>query len=146
MDLNQILEMWAGECELTNKLDDDSRNTPKLHAKYLQLLSLAKLQLTRAEHHQKSLLKDKWMYYNGKMDEETLRKNKWDADPFDGLKVMKGDLNYYYESDPEIQKSEEKIQYYKVIIETLKEIVESLKWRHQTIRNIITWRQFEAGG
>ena len=55
-------------------------------------------------------------------------------------------MDYYYDSDPEIQKSEEKIQYYKTILETLTEIVDSLKWRHQTIGNIIRWKQFEAGG
>ena len=55
-------------------------------------------------------------------------------------------MDYYYDSDPEISRSEEKIQYYKTIIETLTEIVDSLKWRHQTIGNIIRWKQFEAGG
>ena len=44
-----------------------------------------------------------------------------------------------------IQQSEEKIAYYKTLVETLKEIVDSLKWRHQTIGNMIRWRAFEAG-
>jgi len=39
---------------------------------------------------------------------------------------MKGDMDYYYDSDPEIQKSEEKIQYYKTLVETLTEIVSNL--------------------
>jgi len=104
------------------------------------------LNLKRAEHSQKDLLKDKWLYYNGKMDEETLQSKNWHPDPFDGLKIMKGDMNYYYDSDPEIQKSEEKIVYLKTIIDTLVEIVDSLKWRHQTVKNIIEWRKFDAGG
>jgi len=45
----------------------------------------------------------------------------------------------------EIQESELKIQYLKTMIDTLTEIVDSLKWRHQTIGNIIRWKQFEAG-
>jgi hypothetical protein len=55
-------------------------------------------------------------------------------------------MEYYYDSDTEIQKSEEKITYYKTIVETLQEIVESIRWRHQTISNIIKWKQFESGG
>jgi c-di-GMP-related signal transduction protein len=145
MDLNDILEQWTQDCELTNKLDDDSRNTPKLHAKYLQYHSLTKLQLLRAENAQKILLKQKWLYYNGKMSEEEIKKSGWDPDPFDGLKVMKGDMDYYYDSDPEIQKSEDRIQYLKTILDTLKEIIDTLKWRHQNIRNIIDWRRFESG-
>lgn len=147
LDLQSILEQWQQDCVIDNsRLDDVSRDTPKLHAKYLQLLSLAKLQVKRAEASQKVLLKDKWLYYNGKMDKETIEEKGWNYDPFDGLKVLKGEMDYYYDSDPEIQKSEEKIQYFKTIVETLTEIVDSLKWRHQTVGNIIRWKQFEAGG
>jgi len=58
---------------------------------------------------------------------------------------MKGDLDHYYNSDPEIQESEAKITYYKTMVDTLKEIIDTLKWRHQTIGNMIKWKQFEAG-
>ena len=95
---------------------------------------------------QKSLLKDKWLYYNGKMSQEEIESRNWDYDPFNGLKVMKGDMDHYYDSDKEIQQSEEKITYFKTLVETLQEIVETLRWRHQTIGNIIKWKQFEAGG
>lgn len=147
LDLDSILKEWQDDCQIPqHQLDEVSRNTPSLHAKYLQYLSLTKLQLKRAEHTQKNLLLKKWRYYNGKMPEDELRETGWDLDPFDGLRILKGEMDYYYDSDPELQKSEEKIEYYKTIISTLTEIVDSLKWRHQTIGNIIRWRQFEAGG
>ena len=59
---------------------------------------------------------------------------------------MKGDLDYYYNADTDIQKSEVKIVYYKTILYTLDEIINNLKWRHSTIKNMIDWRRFEAGG
>ena len=75
-------------------------DTPKMHAKYLEYLSLTKLRLKKAEFSQKSLLKDKWLWYNGKMDEETMKSKNWSPDPFNGLKVLKGDLEkYYYDAD-----------------------------------------------
>lgn len=138
--------MWIKDCKIdTYQLDETSRKTPALHAKYIQMWSTAKLELRRAERAQKSLLKEKWLYYNGKMDHETLKEKGWNPDPFDGLKVLKGEMDYYYDSDPEIQKSEEKIQYWKTVIDTTHEIIENLKWRHQTISNIIKWKQFESG-
>jgi hypothetical protein len=147
MNLEEILGQWSIECVIDKvSLDETSRQTPVLHAKYLQLLTHAKLMLKRAEASQKVLLKNKWLYYNGKLDQTAIENFGWDPDPFDGLKVLKGEMDYYYDSDPDIQKSEEKIQYYKTIIETLTEIVTSLNWRHQTIGNIIRWKQFEAGG
>jgi hypothetical protein len=147
MTLEQVLEEWAKDSDLPrNNLDEASRETPKLHAKYLTLLSQTKLRLKKAEMDQKTLLKRKWLYYNGKMSEDELRATGWDFDPLNGLKVMKGEMDYYYDSDKEIQESELKIQYLNTLIDTLKEIVNNLNWRHQTIGNMIRWKVFEAGG
>tara|TARA_B100001939_G_scaffold250989_1_gene217955 strand:+ start:141 stop:587 length:447 start_codon:yes stop_codon:yes gene_type:complete len=146
IELNEILSMWEDDCKINSmKLDDTSRDTPNLHAKYLRYLTEVKLQLKRAELKQKSLLKDKWLYYNGKMSQDELEEKGWDPDPFNGLKVMKGEMDHYYDSDPEIQKSEELIEYWKTTRDTLTDIIDNIKWRHQTIRNMIAWRQFESG-
>lgn len=146
IDLKNILEMWEKDAILPqSKLDEASRVTPMLHSKYLSLLGQTKLMLKRAEFAQKSLLKDKWLYYNGKMSQEEVTEKGWEPDPFNGLKILKGEMDYYYDSDPEIQKSEEKIQYYKTVIDTLEEIINTLRWRHQTIGNMIKWKQFESG-
>ena len=145
-DLKKIHDMWAKDSQIDNmKLDESSRLTPMLDSKYLSLLSTTKLQLKKSEHQQKILLRDKWLWYNGKMSKEKMDALGWTYDPTDGLKILKGEMDYYYNSDLEIQKSEEKIQYYKILIEVLTEIIDNLKWRHQTIRNIISWKQFESG-
>ena len=139
--------MWSSDSVIgQSSLDESSRQTPILHAKYLELLSLAKLKLKKAEQDQKILLKDKWLYYNGKMDQEQIGDKGWKPDPFDGLKILKGEMDYYYDADPEIQQSVEKIEYLKTIIDTLNEIMNNINWRHQTISNMIKWRIFESGG
>ena len=147
LNLEEILEHWSNDCNIDeHNLDKSSVDITKLHAKYLQLLSVYKLQKKKSEMNQKILLKDKWLYYNGKMTEKQIIEKNWEFDPFDGMKIMKGDMNHYYDSDPDIQKSEEKIIYYKTLIETLQEIVETLRWRHQTISNIIKWKVYQSGG
>ena len=146
IDLKSIHDMWEKDCVIDDmRLDESSRQAPILHAKYLQLLSTVKLQLKRAEFSQKTLLKQKWLWYNGKMDAIAMNELGWDPDAFDGLKVLKGDMDYYYDADPEIQKSEEKIQYLKTIIDTLEDMINSIKWRHQTIKNMIEWKKFSSG-
>jgi len=147
LDLENIMNEWKDDCVIPqHQLDEVSRNTPMLHAKYLNILTTAKLKLKKQENAQKMLLKDKWLYYNGKMDPRTIAAKGWVQDPFDGLKILKGELNYYYDSDPELQRSEEEIAYTKAIVQTVTEIVDTLKWRHQTIKNMIEWRRFESGG
>ena len=146
IDLETILAEWKEDSQIAkHQLDETSRVTPALHAKYLEYLALTKMRLKNAEFKQKTLLKDKWLYYNGKMDEDMLKEKGWNPDPFNGLKILKGEMEHYYDSDPEIQESEAKIQYLKTIIDTLEEIVSNLNWRHQTIGNMIRWRQFESG-
>lgn len=146
IDLESILAEWKEDSEISkHQLDETSRVTPALHSKYLEYLALTKLRLKKAEFKQKELLKDKWLYYNGKMDEETIQSKGWSPDPFNGLKILKGEMEHYYDSDPEIQESEMKIQYLKTIIDTLEQIINNLNWRHQTISNMIRWRQFESG-
>jgi hypothetical protein len=146
LSLNNVLEMWEKDSVINEaNLASTSVDIAKMHAKYLQLLSMSKLKLKRTELDQKTLLKDKWLYYNGKMSGEEIDAKGWEYDPLNGLKVMKGDMDYYYDSDKDIQKSEEKVVYYKTLVDTLQEIVETLRWRHQTISNIIKWKMFESG-
>ena len=146
LNLEDVLKMWAKDSEIDDiRLDEASKKTASLHAKYLELLSTVKLQMKRSEFSQKTLLKQKWLYYNGKMDQDQIDEMGWDPDPFNGLKILKGEMDYYYDSDPEIQKSEEKIQYYKAIIDSLTEIMNNINWRHQTIKNMIEWKKFQSG-
>ena len=146
MNLEQLHAEWKSDSQIEfNKLDVSSVETPKLHAKYLELLSTYKLKLKDAEFKQKELMKNKWLWYNGKLDQSEIEKLGWEPDPFDGLRILKGEMQHYVEADPELVASEAKIAYLNTIIETLKEILESIKWRHQTIRNALEWKKFEAG-
>ena len=146
MNLDNILSEWKKDSHIElNKLDVSSHDTPRLHDKYLELYSNAKLKLKDAEFKQKVLLRDKYLYYNGKMPVETVLERGWNPDPFDGLKMLKGEMEYYYNSDPEIMSSEAKIAYVQEVISALKEIMDHIKWRHSTIKNILDWKKFEAG-
>ena len=146
MNLEQLHAEWKSDSQIEfNKLDVSSVETPKLHAKYLELLSTYKLKLKDAEFKQKDLMKNKWLWYNGKLDQTEIEKLGWDPDPFDGLRILKGEMQHYVEADPELVASEAKIAYLNTMIETLKEILEHIKWRHQTIRNALEWKKFEAG-
>ena len=147
LTLESTLEEWQTDCKIDeHNLVRSTVEIAKLHAKYLQVLSINKLQLKKAKIKQQTLLLEKWKYHNGKLSQDEIEAHGWEYDPFNGIKVIKGDMNRYYDADVDIQISEEKIAYYKTFVETLTEIVENLKWKHQSIGNIIKWKQFEAGG
>lgn len=147
LDLDNIMKMWKEDSVIdSNNLDEASMQTPTLHAKYLEMYNVAKIKLRRAEADQKVLLRDKWSWYNGKMSKEQIDEKGWDYDPLNGLKVLKGDMDYFYDSDPDIRASEDKVVYWRTVNECLKEIIDNIKWRSNTIKNIIDWRRFESGG
>ena len=147
LDLESILKEWKTDAEIDRyKLDDTSIETAKLHAKYLEYLTLTKLRLKKAEHAQRILFKDKFMYYEGKMSQEEINDKNWQYDPFQGNIPTKALKEKMADADTDIQKSEEKITYLKTTIDTLEEIIQTLRWRHSTIKNIIDWRRLEAGG
>ena len=54
-------------------------------------------------------------------------------------------MDKWYDADPVIQEQQAKIQYLEELTDTLKEILENIKWRHQTVRNMIEWRKFTSG-
>jgi len=70
----------------------------------------------------------------------------WEYDALNGLKILKGEMDYYYDADPHIQESQSRIEYLKTLVETLEEIMGNIRWRHSTIKNMIDWRRFESGG
>ena len=101
--LEAVLEAWETDCQIPRiDLAETSRVTPTLHAKYLAALSNAKLRLKKAEMDQKKLLKLKWEWYNGKMPKDEIDRLGWEYDALNGLKILKGEMDYYYNSDPHI--------------------------------------------
>ena len=90
--------------------------------------------------------KDKWLYYNGKMSKEDMDSRGWNYDPFAGMaKPLKSDMEMFYETDPDISKLRLNMDYQQTIVDTLKDILDNIKWRHSTIKNILDFRRFTSG-
>ena len=146
MKLDTILEMWKKDSQIDEMaLDEASRQSAKLHSKYLELLSSNRMRLKKAELEYKVVLRDKFNHYGGKLTQEEMDSKGWEYDPLHGHTVLKGDLDKYYDADEVIQEHQAKIAYLEEVTNVLKEILENVKWRHQNIKNMIEWRKFTSG-
>jgi hypothetical protein len=146
MNLEQLKEEWSKDTQIDDiELDKSSLEVPKLHAKYSSLLSDKLVTLKKLQLELSKITKLKWLWYSGKLSQEEINKLGWEDDPFDGLKVMKSDYNYYFNADDDIQNLNGKIEYLNVCIQFLQKCMENITWRHQTIKNTIDWRKFMAG-
>ncbi|RPG04932.1 MAG: hypothetical protein CBE07_003660 [Pelagibacteraceae bacterium TMED247] len=144
--LTRIQNEWEKDCVIDDiELDRSSLQIPKLHAKYASALSHKKLALIKYENELKDTLKDKWLWFSGKLSKEEIDEKGWEFDPFNGLTVLKTDYDKFFDSDKDIRIINDKIEYLKVTIEFLSDVVSQLTWKHQTIKNIIEWRKFMAG-
>ncbi|SVB68378.1 uncharacterized protein METZ01_LOCUS221232 [marine metagenome] len=146
MKLDDLKEEWKKDCEIDDiELDKSSLEIPKLHAKYSELLTDSIIQQKNLSYRYNTLLKDKWLWFNGKMDEETIKEKGWKDDPFDGLKILKNDMQIFFNADPELQQANAQQEYMNITVNFLKDCLTNITWRHQTIKNTIDWRKFMAG-
>tara|TARA_Y100000592_G_scaffold83035_1_gene132386 strand:- start:1079 stop:1522 length:444 start_codon:yes stop_codon:yes gene_type:complete len=146
MTLDDLKAEWKVDCEIDDiELDKSSLEVPKLHAKYSEYLTDAVIAQKNLQFQYNTLLKDKWLYFNGKMDDDTIKEKGWNPDPFDGLKIMKNDMQIFFNADIDLQKVSASLELVNIKINFLKECMQNITWRHQTIKNTIDWRKFMAG-
>jgi hypothetical protein len=79
------------------------------------------------------------------MDGDRIKQLGWSDDPFDGLKIMKNDINIFLDADPDIMKIRTQLDYLQEKIDFIKRCMDNITWRHQTIKNTIEWRKFMSG-
>ena len=146
MNLEELKAEWEKDCEIDDiELDKASLVVPKLHAKYSDELTTKILLLKKYNKDYNELLKYKWLWFTGKLDDDTIQKFGWPQDPFDGLKIMKNDFNYFFNSDKDLVELKSKIEYLEVTVDFVKRCMDNITWRHQTIKNTIECRKFMAG-
>ncbi len=146
MTLDEIKAEWKKDVEIDDiELDKSSLDVPKLHAKYSELLTNNIISLKNLQFKYQILRKDKWLWFNGKLDDDRIKELGWNPDPFDGLKIMKNDMNVFFDADPDLQKIRAQIEYLTEVVDFIKRCMDNITWRHQTIKNTIEWRKFMAG-
>ena len=147
MTLDEIHSAWEKDSPITdNKLDEVSAQCPMLHAKYLSWYTAAKMALKRRQMQYDVLEKEKWLWFNGKLTKPEMDAKGWPYDPFNGMtKPLKGEMEMWYRTDPDMSKLLGVIEYQKILVDTIEEILKNITWRHSTIRNCIDWKRFQAG-
>ena len=141
MTLEELQEQVDKDLKINDtELDLESLKTPQLHNKYLKHYNNFKLLLTRAESDYKILKRVKWEYYTGKASPQVYQQK-----PFN-LKIMKSDIDKYLESDEELIKAKQKIDYLETVVNYLDRTLKTISSRDWQIRNSIEWRKFTSGG
>lgn len=134
MNIDDILKEIEADSVIDRlNLDSASLQTPKLHAKYLNILSVEKSTLRMLQDRHDKLIRDKHEYYSGKA-QASVYKDK----PFN-LKLLKGDLDTYINADDDINIIRTAIDEQNIKIHILHEMIKGLHQRTFIIKNTIDW-------
>ena len=138
------LEELQAQAEKDLKIDDteldiESLQTPILHAKYLKHFSTYSLMLTKAESEYSKLYKSKWLFYTGKAEPQEYKDKNFD------LKVLRQDIDKFIDSDDEIIKQKQKVEYLKQICNYCEQTLKQINNRTFQIKNAIEWKKFTMG-
>lgn len=145
MTLDEIQTQWDTDSAIDQlHLGEDSAATPKLHAKYLKLLTSAQLRRIKLQSDLNVLKTVKFRYYRGEMGKEELAEQGWDQ--WQGVKPLKSEMDQFLVGDSDLNTLQMRIDYITVMIDAITSIMNQIKARDWQIKNAITWKQFLAGG
>lgn len=140
MTLEELQELADKDLKINDsELDIESLKTPQIHNKYMKHLTKFKLMLSRAESELHIKKREKWEYYTGKAD-STVYIEK----PFN-LKILRQDVDKYIDSDEEVIKAKQKVDYLTTVVDFLDRSIRQISNRTFTIKNAIDWKKFTSG-
>ena len=138
---SELLEMWEKDAEIDrNNLDVSSVEVPKLHHKYLQVLMDLRSRKIALNNKVEEIRKNKELYYSGQATADQYKEK-----PFDVRLKTKAGVEKHVNTDPEVVRIQERIEYIDVLIEGVNHILTQIQWRNQHIKNALDWARFTSG-
>ncbi len=143
MDTNDIASIWAKDSPIDEtNLVGESKRIPELHSKYYNLYYREVLRVKKLKAEYKDLEMDKRNYYDGSMDELTLREKGWK--PFQ-RKVIRNDLDKHIQADADIIKLSLTVDFHTANANYLEDIIKTIHSRNFVIKNMIDILKFQSG-
>jgi hypothetical protein len=144
MKIRDINAEWAKDSVIEiSDLTDAARAVNVLHAKYLRMLTQAKLELRVAQTDYFRLRGVKGRYYRGELTKKELDEKGWQQFQ---KKLLKAGVEEAMQEDEEMIKSETILNYRKVKVEQLESILKAINGRSHDIRNTIQFYTYQNGG
>jgi hypothetical protein len=144
MKLSELNEEWVKDSFIDQlNLGSESVKVPTLHSKYLEKLSKTKLLLRKSESDYYNTRRLKYRYFRGEMTESELTALEWVQ--YQGNKPLKNEMDEFLQCDQDLIGLLDKIEYYKVVVYTLEQVLKSINSRTWDIKTAVEWYKFTNG-
>ena len=122
------------------KLEHEILKTPKLMSKYLKWHYEYKVAMGLCESKLNTMIRDKMKFYQGKGTDDEYKRIR-----FNDVCTNQKDLERYIMADPDMCSVKERIAEVESGRDLLYDMIQSLRYRNNSIASIIELRKFEAG-
>jgi hypothetical protein len=144
MKLTDLQQMWSEDCKIDEtNLGKESAKVPLLHSKYINLLSSTRLNLRKSESEYYNCRRKKYRYYRGEMSRQELEEEGWSQ--WQGTKPLKNEIDEFLQGDQDLIILQDKIEYYKTVLNQLEQIIRSINSRTWDIKSCIEWAKLSNG-
>lgn len=142
--IDTLMEEWVNDASYDETEPQKAMaNIPKLHAKYLRIMTHHNLLVKKFVFEYNSRRKIKWEYYNGDLNNpEDLE--KYGLEPM-MKKVLRADLQHYLDSDTELNSILLKKVMHEEIVEFCKQVLKELNNRTWQLKEYMSWERFIGG-
>ena len=141
MNLEKIQSMWEADSHIDmDNLHDESIKVPQLHQKYHTLYTTIKLLLLRSEELYNKTRLERHNYYTGRAPAEV-----YVEDPFPYRVKEKDNIQLHLAADEKLSKAKMKVEYNKVMLEALEDILKMIHARGYQIKNSVDYLKFLSG-
>jgi len=140
MTLDEINAEWAADAPINREqLDIDSLDIPKLHSKYVKMLSKERLVFKALDEKKKQFIQKLTDYFGGSLDGKEIGRPAWQ------LNETKSAIEKRVENDAELSKMKIQIYQAEEKVQVLIEIIKNINQRNFQIKNAIDFMRFMNG-
>jgi hypothetical protein len=140
--LEELLAEWKKDSEIDRtEPGRELLNIPKLHSKYLNILSHYRQLMLSVEFKFSETKRVKWEYYTGKLSKDQLEELGWEPFQF----VLKSDISTYIEGDRDLNRLLAAKAMHEEIVRSCESIMKELQSRTYQLKAFIDYERFIQG-
>lgn len=140
--LEEINDEWNKDSEIDRtEPGRELLKIPKLHSKYLNIMTYYKQLVKSVEFKYYEMKKLKWQYYTGKMSHDELKEHEWEPFPY----VLKSDVSIYIEGDKDLNRLLAQKAKYQECVTACEYIMKELHSRTFQLKSYIEYERFIQG-
>lgn len=142
--VEEVMLQWETDAEIdTNHLDKVAIDIPKLHAKYLRVLTESKLRLAKAQTDYETMRQIKFRYYRGELSRDELATYEWPQ--WQRTKPLKNEMDEFLRGDGDLNQLKTRVAYLQALVGAVESIMQEIRSRNWSVRNALEYRKFVAG-